>query len=97
MCSGSEAGSYLRLIDFGYHSTLGLRVMQKKAIVAHIEAATDTSCIMITISQVLLSAIYMYIYIYIYIYEIQRVREWSCIMTTIPQVRLAASSLLLSS
>jgi len=32
MCSGSEAGSYLRLIDFVYRSTLGLRVkkMQKK-------------------------------------------------------------------
>ena len=30
MCSGSEAGSYLRLIDFVYHSTLGLRVIQKK-------------------------------------------------------------------
>jgi len=27
MCSGSEAGSYLRLIDFVYHSTLGLRVI----------------------------------------------------------------------
>ena len=26
MCCGSEAGSYLRLIDFMYHSTLGLRV-----------------------------------------------------------------------
>ena len=26
MCSGSEAGSYLRLIDFVYHSTLGVRV-----------------------------------------------------------------------
>jgi len=26
MCSGSEAGSYLRRIDFVYHSTLGLRV-----------------------------------------------------------------------
>ena len=25
MCGGSEAGSYLRLIDFSYHSTLGLR------------------------------------------------------------------------
>jgi len=23
MCSGSEAGSYVRLIDFVYHSTLG--------------------------------------------------------------------------
>ena len=30
MCSGSKAGSYLRLIDFVYHSTLGLRVIQKK-------------------------------------------------------------------
>jgi len=30
MCSGSEAGSYLRLIDFVYHSTLGLRVIEKK-------------------------------------------------------------------
>ena len=30
MCSDSEAGSYLRLIDFVYHSTLGLRVKKKK-------------------------------------------------------------------
>jgi len=30
MSSGSEAGSYLRLIDFVYHSTLGLRVIKKK-------------------------------------------------------------------
>ena len=30
LCSGSEAGSYLRLIDLAYHSTLGLRVMKKK-------------------------------------------------------------------
>jgi len=30
MCSGSEAVSYLRLIDVVYHSTLGLRVIQKK-------------------------------------------------------------------
>jgi len=30
MCSGSEAGSYLRLIDLVYQSTLGLRVMKKK-------------------------------------------------------------------
>ena len=28
MCSGSEAGSYFRLIDFMYHSTLGLRVIK---------------------------------------------------------------------
>jgi len=30
MCSGSEAGSYLRLIDLVHHSTLGLRVIKKK-------------------------------------------------------------------
>ena len=30
MCSGSEAGSYLRLIDFVYHSTLGLTVIKKR-------------------------------------------------------------------
>ena len=30
MCSGSEAGSYLRLIDLVNHSTLGLRVITKK-------------------------------------------------------------------
>ena len=30
MCSGSEAGSYSRLIDFLFHSTLGLRVIKKK-------------------------------------------------------------------
>ena len=28
--SGSEAGSYLRLIDLMYHSTLGLRLIKKK-------------------------------------------------------------------
>ena len=30
MCSGSEAGSCLRLIDFVYHSALGLRVIKKR-------------------------------------------------------------------
>ena len=30
MCSGFEAGSYSRLIDFVYHSTLGLRVIKKR-------------------------------------------------------------------
>ena len=30
MGSCSEAGSYLRLIDFVYHSTLGLRVIKKR-------------------------------------------------------------------
>jgi len=30
MCSGSDAGSHLRREDCGYHSTVGLRVIQKK-------------------------------------------------------------------
>ena len=30
MCSGSDAGSYLRLIDYVNHSTLGLIVIKKK-------------------------------------------------------------------
>ena len=30
MCSCSEAGSYLRLIDLVYHLTSGLRVLKKK-------------------------------------------------------------------
>ena len=30
MCSGSKAGLYLRRIDFVYHSTLGVRLIQKK-------------------------------------------------------------------
>ena len=30
MCNGSEAGSYVRLIDFVYHSTLGLRVITRE-------------------------------------------------------------------
>jgi len=35
MCSGSEVGSYLRLIDFVYHSTLGLRVMTERRRALH--------------------------------------------------------------
>ena len=30
MCSGSETGSYLRIIDSVYHSTLGLREIKEK-------------------------------------------------------------------
>ena len=30
MCSGSEAGSYFRLIDCVYHLIPGLRVMERK-------------------------------------------------------------------
>ena len=44
MCSGSEAGPYLRLIDFVYHSTLGLRVIKKKKKdVAHIRQSRPDS------------------------------------------------------
>jgi len=32
MCSGSETGSHLRLIDFVHHSTLGLGVIKKKKV-----------------------------------------------------------------
>ena len=38
MCSGSEAGSYLRLIDFVYYSTLGLRVIKKQKKVSGLAA-----------------------------------------------------------
>jgi len=31
MCSGSEAGSYLGLVDSVYHSSLGFRVIKKKS------------------------------------------------------------------
>jgi len=31
MCSGSEAGSYLRRIDLVYHSTVGLRVIKERS------------------------------------------------------------------
>jgi len=37
LCSGSESGSYLRLIDFVYDSTLGLRVIKKKKKVSSID------------------------------------------------------------
>ena len=38
MCSGSETRSYLRLIDFVYHSLLGLRVIKRER-----ETAPDAS------------------------------------------------------
>ena len=45
MCSGSGAGSYLRLIDYVYHSTLGLRVIKKKTdreeVVGGVERAVE--------------------------------------------------------
>jgi len=30
MCNGSEAGSHLRLIDFVYYSTLGLKAIKRE-------------------------------------------------------------------
>ena len=35
LCSGSDAGSYLRLVDFVYHSTLGLREIKKRRSLEH--------------------------------------------------------------
>jgi len=43
MCSGSEAGSYSRLIDFVYHSTLGLIVIKKKKNLARNQAIQSPS------------------------------------------------------
>ena len=74
MCSGPEAGSYSRLIDFVYHSTLGLRVIKKK-IGAYRRAALRAwkwyssgreRHIYIYI-YIHIHTFYIYIYIYIYI------------------------------
>jgi len=41
----SEAGLYVRLIDFCIHSTLGLRVIKKKSIEARMEGSErDIHC-----------------------------------------------------
>ena len=40
MCGDSEAGSYFRLIDFVIHSTLGLRVREKKKRRLRVQEAT---------------------------------------------------------
>ena len=42
MCSGSETGSHLRLIDFVYHSTLGLRVTKKRRRYIYVISARGT-------------------------------------------------------
>ena len=44
MCSGSEAGPYLRLVDFVYHSTLGLKVMKrdKERLVFYVPSSLDS-------------------------------------------------------
>jgi len=63
MCSGSGAGSYVRLIDFVYHSTLGLSVIKKKK--------SDVVPGLKSLLADLLNgemSVYIYIYIYIYIY-----------------------------
>ena len=43
MCSGSEAGSYLRLRDFAYHSTLSWRVIKKKTKQGFVPTSPDQS------------------------------------------------------
>ena len=43
MYSGSEAGSYLRLIDFEYLSTQGVRVIKKRRRSVVVTARTDPS------------------------------------------------------
>jgi len=48
MCSGSKAGSYLRLIDFVYHSTLGLRVMKKKKCARSLGSGSGTASLGLT-------------------------------------------------
>jgi len=52
MCSGSEAGWYLRLIDFVYHSTLGLRVIEKNLVVGSVpqDVREEASGRLITLS-----------------------------------------------
>jgi len=42
ICSGSEVGSHVRLIDFVYHSTLGLRVIKKKKKNRHLRSAESS-------------------------------------------------------
>ena len=42
MCADSEEGSHLRLIDFVYHSTLGLRVTKKKKEVSALDRALSS-------------------------------------------------------
>jgi len=44
MCSGSEAGSYLRLVDFVYHSTLGLRVITREREVVCLGRSPKFAC-----------------------------------------------------
>ena len=41
MCSGSVEGSCLRLIDFVYHSTLGLRVIKRFRCLGLVAEAVD--------------------------------------------------------
>ena len=59
MCSGAEAGSYLRLIDFVYHSTLGLGVTKKKKepfLIARLPCPAERD--LLTLEQ--MHSIYMY-------------------------------------
>ena len=49
---GCEAGSYLRLIDFVYHSTLGLRVIKRKRERLRVLVGQKDSVILLMISGV---------------------------------------------
>jgi len=60
MCSGSEEGSYSRLIDLVYNLTLGLRVIHKKKKVHTIPPRR--------VGSLWPSNIYIYIYIYKHTY-----------------------------
>ena len=48
MCSGSESGSYLRLIDSVYHSTLVLRVTKKEEEEVGDESRTDPDAVRVS-------------------------------------------------
>ena len=76
-CSGSEAGSCLRLVDFVYHSTLGLRVMKEKktrSAAGYPRGGARPHSVSVSLSLSLCFGIYLsiylsiYIHIYIYIY-----------------------------
>ena len=81
MCSGSEAGSYLRLTDFVYHSTLGLRAIKRRSNLARPRRAALPAPPPRTgaspraggpdfdfMDIYIYTYIYIYIYMYIYIY-----------------------------
>ena len=71
MCSGSEEGSYLRLIDLVYHSTLGLRVIpasRRPAAGPGMPGRIPKGTMPPSMTAPPRPYIYIYIYIYIYTY-----------------------------